>query len=307
MKTRVIKENKLTLIEITVGEFVVTLCDLGASLYGIKYHKDEMILRVKNPSDYLLSDLYFGKTIGRVCGRSSIQPFEIDGEKYRLQDNNNGASLHGGLDGLSNKFFIYDIFENPTSVIVTFECLSKDKEAGYPGNLSLKIIYTISKDKILLKFVADIDKPCLLSLTNHAYFNLGEDDVNKLWIKAKASKCVQFDERLFPVKLVDTEHKWDFKEGKDLSKTGEIDNYFLFDDTKEVILASKKYKLSIKTDFLGVQLYTDNFITNVEVTSSEKEAHRSIAIEPEDNPLDRKVLRPNTDYERNIEYRFEKL
>ena len=192
-------------------------------------------------------------------------------------------------------------------MIVTFEYLSKDKEAGYPGNLSLKVIYIISKDQILLKFVADIDKPCLLSLTNHAYFNLGEDDVNKLWIKAKASKCVQFDERLFPVKLVNAESKWNFQEGKDLSTTGEIDNYFLFDDTKEVILASKKYKLSIKTDFLGVQLYTDNFITNVEVTSSEKETHRSIAIEPEDNPLDRKVLRPNTDYERNIEYRFEKL
>lgn len=306
MKIDVLKQEKLTLIEVDSGALKVTVCDLGASFYGVKYHNDEMILRVKNQDDFLLPNLYFGKTIGRVCGRTSINPFEIYDQKYKLQDNDNGASLHGGLDGLSNKIFHYEIREDDGTAIVTFSYLSKDGEAGYPGNLLLKVIYSITKNQINVKFLATTDAPCLISLTNHAYFNLGESSVEELSLQLSSKEYVVFDEKAFPLKTQEVKKKWDFSNGKSLSETGEIDNYFIFDNEKELTLKSSKYKLNIKTDFLGVQLYTDNYVS-VEATSSEQSVHRSIAIEPENNPLNRQVLMPDDYYEKDIEYRFEKL
>lgn len=307
MKTSISKENKLTLINVEEGDFVVTLCDLGAAFYGIKLNDDEMILRVKDSSDFLLPDLYYGKTIGRVCGRLLTNPLEIRGQQYFFQDNDKGASLHGGFDGLSAKFFSYEIEENKDHAVISFSYLSKDGEAGYPGNLLLKVIYTIYKNRIDLKMIAEVDKPCLLALTNHAYFNLGESKKDDLCLKVSSSKCVECDSKLLPIGLKDVDEKWNFKEGKLLSLTGDIDNYFLFDGEPVAVLQSPKYRMTVKTDFEGIQVYSDNFYTDVKVTSSDLTKYRSVAIEPEDNPLNRKVLEPAKTYERNIEYRFEVL
>ena len=307
MQTNIKKENNLTLIDIKSGNFGVTLSDLGAAFFGIKLNGDEMILRVKNSADFFIKDLYYGKTIGRICGRVPAKTFDLEGQHYDFQDNNNTASLHGGFDGLSNQIFDYEIKENEDNVQVTFSYLSKEGEAGYPGNLLLKVIYTVYLNRITLKFKANVDKPCLVALTNHAYFNLGESDRNLLKLTVPSSEYVEMDEMLYPVKLLKVKDNWDFKHGRSLSETGNIDNYFLFDKGDTAILESRKYRLSVKSDFQGVQLYTDNFVCEVPVTSCDKSQYRCIAIEPEDNPLDKKVLRPNEDYERNIEYRFEVL
>ena len=307
MQVSIKKENNLTLIDVSSGDFIVTLCDLGASLYGIKFHNDEMILRVKDSKDFLIGDLYYGKTIGRICGRVPVGPFDLEGQHYEFADNNNGASLHGGFDGLSTKTFDCEIKENKNDVKVTFSYLSKDKESGYPGNLLLKVIYTIKQNFISLQYKATVDKPCLFALTNHAYFNLGESDRNLLKLTIPTSKYIDVDEVMLPVRMLKVKENWNFKKGQSLSQTGDIDNYFLFDGGNSTVLESRKYRLTVKSDFQGVQIYTDNFVCKVPVTSCDKYPYRCVAIEPEDNQLDRKVLRPNEEYERNVEYRFELL
>ena len=305
MEVSIIQQCGIYLINICENDFEVTLCNLGASIYGVKFNNEEMVLRTKNLSDFLLKDLYFGKTIGRTCGRMSIHEFSVKGYKYHLQDNDHGASLHGGNDAISAKAFSFDIKRSNQNVIVTFNALSPHNEAGYPGNLNLSVIYEISYGKIKISFRASIDAACLLALTNHTYFCLGEDDKDKLSMKFDADKCSRLDEKLFPLELVDIPDKWKLNALTSLSKTGDIDNFFLLND-KNIVLESDKYRLTIDTDFQGAQIYTDNFPNDIAVTSSNQNVHRSVAIEPEDNPVEKIILNKGEKYDRTIIYRFEK-
>ena len=276
----------------------VTLCSLGASIYRIIYDGKDMVLTPRDKNDFYKTSVYYGKTIGRLCGRIVAE------QKGNLkpQANEEGVSLHGGFDGLSTKEFIVDA--KPT--FAEFHYLSKDGEAGYPGNVIFRVRYELIDDSLIVTFFAIIDKPCLLALTNHAYFCLGEDKLNNLCLQMENDKYIVTDDKLLPVKYESIPDKWDFTNGKKLSETGDIDNYFLFEE-KKVQLSSNKYSMNISTNFVGTQIFTDHWIDNIDVYSSKEKVHRSVAIEPQDSQLERKELLPNEHYERYIKYTFKKL
>ena len=276
----------------------VTLCSLGASIYRIIYDGKDMILTPRDKNDFYKTSVYYGKTIGRLCGRIVAE------QKGNLkpQANEEGVSLHGGFDGLSTKEFIVD--DKPT--FAEFHYLSKDGEAGYPGNIVFRVRYELIDDSLIVTFFAITDKPCLLALTNHAYFCLGEDKLNNLCLQMENDKYIVTDDKLLPVKYESIPDKWDFTKGKKLSETGDIDNYFLFKE-KKVQLSSNKYSMNISTNFVGTQIFTDHWIDNIDVYSSKEKVHRSVAIEPQDSQLERKELLPNEHYERYIKYKFKKL
>ena len=276
----------------------VTLCSLGASIYRIIYDGKDMVLTPRDKNDFYKTSVYYGKTIGRLCGRIVAE------QKGNLkpQANEEGVSLHGGFDGLSTKEFIVDA--KPT--FAEFHYLSKDGEAGYPGNIVFRVRYELIDDSLIVTFFAITDKPCLLALTNHAYFCLGEDKLNNLYLQMENDKYIVTDDKLLPVKYESIPDKWDFTNGKKLSETGDIDNYFLFKE-KKVQLSSNKYSLNISTNFVGTQIFTDHWIDNIDVYSSKEKVHRSVAIEPQDSQLERKELLPNEHYERYIKYKFKKL
>ena len=276
----------------------VTLSTLGASIYRIIFDGKDMVLTPKDKNDFLKSDIYFGKTIGRLCGRIETNSLE----NYKFQENEKGVSLHGGFDGLSTKEFMVDA--KPT--FAEFHYLSKDGEAGYPGNLILRVHYELIDESLIVSFFAVTDKPSLLSLTNHAYFCLGESTINNLSLHMENEKYIVVNDRLLPVRYESIPEKWNFTKGKKLSETGDIDNYFLFKE-KNVELKSKKYSLNINTNFVGTQLFTDHWPVDIKTYSSEQNSYRSIAIEPQDSQLERKELLPNEHYERYIEYTFKKL
>ena len=119
-------------------------------------------------------------------------------------------------------------------------------------------------------------------------------------------KYIVVDDRLLPVRYESIPDKWNFTYGKKLSETGDIDNYFLFKE-KSVTLSSDKYSLNITSNYKGTQIFTDHWIDNVDVCSSNEKVHRSVAIEPQDSQLERKELLPNEHYERFIKYTFKKL
>ena len=276
----------------------VTLCNLGASIYRIIYDGKDMVLTPKDKNDFYKTSVYYGKTIGRLCGRIEAK----ETPTLKPQANEKGVSLHGGFDGLSSKEFIVDA--KPT--YAEFHYLSKDGEAGYPGNVVFRVRYELIDDSLIVSFFAITDKACLIALTNHAYFCLGEDKLDNLSLQMSNNKYIVVDERLLPVKIESIPDKWDFTNGKKLSETSDIDNYFLFKE-KNVTLSSKKYSLNIVTNFEGTQLFTDHWLDNIKVYSSDEMIHRAIAIEPQDNQLDRKELLPNQHYERYIKYTFKKL
>lgn len=156
----------------------ITLCTFGASIYDLKLidFKNELESIVLTPSyleDFLTSEDYYGKCIGRFSGRINQGVCKIAGQTYVLEKNwKESCALHGGKDGIAFQNFSYEILEhdNQTDVIFCFV----EKENQLPGDVYYTITYQIMKNKneINLMFDAWSSKDTLVNLTNHVYFNL---------------------------------------------------------------------------------------------------------------------------------------
>ena len=265
----------------------ITFCTLGASIYRIKYLDDDMLLTSKEREGFYPTAFYEGKTIGRVCGRV------VNGEEI---------ILHGGKDGLSTKDFAYEKDGNKA----IFEYTSPDGESGCNGDMFIRVTYELVDDSLTVRYYATVNKTCLVALTNHSYFCLGEDSIDKLSLQMGTERYLYVDELLRPIKMMDVEPIWNFERFKSFSETGNIDNYFQVRDGF-IQLKSSKYLLEIKSDFVGAVIYTDNFEDDTKVKTTKKTSHRAVAIEPQDNQLFRKELKPGEVYERYITYTFKAL
>jgi aldose 1-epimerase len=116
---------------------------------------------------------YFGCTTGRVCNRIAKGKFTLDGKEYTLAINNDPNHLHGGNEKAISKQ-VWKASAESGGQSVTFSLTSPDGEEGYPGNLSMKITYTLTDaNELRIDYEATTDKPTPVNLTNHAYFNLG--------------------------------------------------------------------------------------------------------------------------------------
>lgn len=116
----------------------------------------------------------FGALIGRYGNRIAKGKFSLDGNDYQLICNNNGNSLHGGGEiAFHNRIWQADSIDGHT---LAFTTTSPDGEDGYPGNLEVKVVYTLTEDNALeISYEATTDKPTVINLTNHCYFNLSGD------------------------------------------------------------------------------------------------------------------------------------
>ena len=144
-------------------------------------------------------DTYFGAIVGRYGNRIAKGKFKLDGKEYTLATNNGANHLHGGKKGFSRE--VWDAQQpNDSSVVITY--LSKDNEEGYPGNLNVKVTYTVlSNDKLEIKYEATTDKNTVLNLTNHTYFNLngqGSGTINNHSVMINADKYTPVDSTLIP-------------------------------------------------------------------------------------------------------------
>jgi aldose 1-epimerase len=132
-------------------------------------NKKDVVLGFDSIQDYINVPSDFGAAIGRYANRIGNGAFELDGIKYDLPKNNYGHTLHGGPNGF--QYMVFDA-QQPDSKILELTYLSKDGEEGFPGNLTSKITYRLSEDKALqIKYEAETDKPTVINLTNHSYFN----------------------------------------------------------------------------------------------------------------------------------------
>lgn len=134
----------------------------------------DVVLGFDSIQDYLNTPINFGATIGRYGNRINQGKFSIDGVDYQLPRNNHGHCLHGGPKGFDVQMF--DAVRLSEQV-VEMSYLSKDGEAGFPGNLMCKVTFSLTDDNALdLRYSAETDRATIVNLTNHSYFNLDGGD-----------------------------------------------------------------------------------------------------------------------------------
>ena len=133
----------------------------------------DVVLGFDSIQDYIKYPSDFGATIGRYANRINQGKFTLDGVEYQLHQNNYGHCLHGGPKG-----FQYQIFDaqklNDQELQLTY--VSKDGEEGFPGNLTCNVKFTLTDDNAIdIQYEATTDKPTVVNMTNHSYFNLDGD------------------------------------------------------------------------------------------------------------------------------------
>jgi len=152
-------------------------------------------------ADYLADDQYFGGIIGRHANRIAGARFEIDGLVHHLGRNCGQHSLHGGAAGFDKVLWnATDAAVNPSGAQLRLEYVSPDGEQGYPGTLSVGATYTLTDDDSLrLHCTATTDRPTVVNLTQHSYFNLdGGSDVLGHVLQIHAQRFTPTDEQQIP-------------------------------------------------------------------------------------------------------------
>ncbi|HXE55026.1 MAG TPA: aldose epimerase family protein [Tepidisphaeraceae bacterium] len=133
----------------------------------------DVVLGFNDLNDYLDHNPFFGAVAGRYANRIAKGKFELNGKTYHLFVNNGPNTLHGGKVGFDKKVWKPEPKETPNGPSVSFSYLSPDGEENFPGNLNVTVTYTLGNDNWLkIEYVATTDKPTVVNLTNHSYFNL---------------------------------------------------------------------------------------------------------------------------------------
>ncbi|QDW21589.1 aldose epimerase family protein [Flavobacterium sp. KBS0721] len=142
---------------------------------------------------------YFGATIGRVGNRIAKGKFTLDGKEYQVPLNNGKNALHGGVKGFQD--VVWDAVKTNENTLV-FSYVSPDREQGFPGNLKVKVTYTITDDNsVKMEYEATTDKTTVVNLTNHAFFNLngeGSGTILNHELQIYANEFTPVDEGLIP-------------------------------------------------------------------------------------------------------------
>ena len=162
-----------------------------------------MLLGFGNPVDYVENDPFFGAVIGRVANRIGGGRFTFDGKEYRLalNDSNGLNTLHGG-DCWGRRFWKAEPIDDTT---LALRLHSPDGDAGFPGAVEATLVYMVTEaNELILDYTATSDRPTVVSMTNHAYFNLaGESAGNCLdhRIQLKADRRTEIGADMAPTGL----------------------------------------------------------------------------------------------------------
>jgi aldose 1-epimerase len=161
----------------------------------------DVVLGFDDLSGYLEPNPYFGALVGRYANRIANGEFRLNGVEYHVPKNDGPNALHGGIRGFDKRVWTaQDVSKQNPSLELTY--LSKDGEEGYPGNLSVKVTYTLTdNDELQIDYTATTDKDTVLNLTNHSYFNLagqGNGDILNHQLMINADRFTPINPTLIP-------------------------------------------------------------------------------------------------------------
>lgn len=280
----------------------VSVITLGAAVRKIVFKNRNIVLGYDTAEEYLTTTCYPGALVGRYANRIKEGKININGKEYSLDKNNGANHLHGGFNGSDKKRWeVVNTDDNS----VFMECLLKDGECGYPGNLKMGVKYTVKSNTLRIDFYGESDEDTIYAPTTHSYFNLGgTPTVHGTVIKINADKYVAVDDELIPTEVKNADGIFDFKNGIELKEN--YDHCFILKNGKNAFSAEAGgIKMSFDTDFPALQLYTGEFLKDGFSKNS------GFAAEPEycpDSPNRPEFLSPllkkGEEFGKYVEYRF---
>lgn len=242
----------------------------------------DVVLGFDSIQDYLTVPSDFGAAIGRYANRINQGKFTLDGVEYQLPQNNFGHCLHGGPKGF--QYVVYDAKPiGNDAVEMTY--LAKDGEEGFPGNITCKVTYTLTEDNSIdIKYAAETDKPTVVNMTNHSYFNLDGDPTvtNADWLLTiNASSYTPVDTTFMTTGEILTVEGTDMDFRSPTAVGARINNYefaqlkngngydhnWVLDTNGDIAKVAAKMEspktgivLEVYTDEPGIQFYSGNFL-----------------------------------------------
>lgn len=186
----------------------VAITNYGATVVSIKVPDRagkiaDVVLGFDAAKEYEEGTAHIGGTIGRYANRIAHGSFTLAGKTYTLPKNNGENTLHGGLLGFDKKIWMAKEVPSKEGVAVEFTYVSPDGEEGFPGTMTVTVLFTLlnTKNELRIDYSASTDKPTVVNLTNHSYFNLagqGNGDILSQTLQLNASKFLPVDSGLIP-------------------------------------------------------------------------------------------------------------
>ncbi len=232
---------------------------------------------------------YFGAIIGRYANRIRNGAFTLDGKDYHLARNNGTNSLHGGLVGFDKKLWKVTPGHSGDTSELEFTCTSRDMEEGFPGNLTVTVRYELTPDNdLILDYAATTDKPTILNLTNHSYFNLSDHPDSLIYdheLFLNADHFLPIDSNLIPTgEILDVQGTpMDFRTAKPIGRdigepsqqlkfAGGYDQTWVLNKKQMDALTlaarvrenSTGREIEVYTTQPGIQFYSGNFLKGLE-------------------------------------------
>lgn len=293
----------------------------------------DVVLGYDSLNGYLEDTPYFGAIVGRYANRIAGGKFKIDNKQYQLPLNDGANTLHGGIKGFDKVVWDADDFIYPDSAGVVLSYLSKDGEEGFPGNLDVKVSYILTNNNELkIEYTANTDKPTIVNLTHHSYFNLkgqGEGDILDHLMQIVADRYVPVDQTLIPTgELLEVKNSaMDFitphAVGERIAEVaGGYDHNWALNnfDEKTLRLVAKVTepksgrKMEVFTDQPGIQFNSGNFLDGSITGKQGKvyDKHYGFCLETQhfpDSPnqpnFPSVLLQPGEQYKTTTIYKFE--
>jgi aldose 1-epimerase len=276
--------KKVSLFTLKAGDLSLSISTFGATLTSLwvpskSSGKADLFLGFPTLEGWAATPRpYMGATIGRFANRVGGASFTLDGKTYPLYKNDGPHSLHGGRRGFDASVWKADAYEERDKVLVRLEMESPAGDEGYPGNLKAVVTYGLSKaNELVADYEAQVDAPCPVNLTNHAYFNLageGEGDILSHDVLLHCSSYLEVDKNLIPTgRLIPVKGgPFDFLKAKPIGRDiaaagGGYDHCFVVDGKPgklrpcaEVFEGKTGRTMRVFSTQPGVQFYTGNFL-----------------------------------------------
>lgn len=187
-------------MEVAITNFGGIIVSLKAPDRNGKF--DDVVLGYNQLDGYLTNKAYFGAIIGRYGNRIAHGQFKLDGKAYTLPKNDGDNTLHGGTTGFNKRLWTAKDVSGSKGQALELTYLSKDGEEGFPGNLSARVVYTLTdQNELHIDYSATTDKDTVVNLTNHSYFNLGgqgNGDILEHQLTIHADRFTPVDQTLIP-------------------------------------------------------------------------------------------------------------